>query len=265
MEHETDGIPTHDEMLMEVIPAVDIRGGKAVRLFQGDYGRETVFNDSPIEAAQRWIDIGVTRLHVVDLDGAKTGEQVNLDLVERIASISDVPVQLGGGVRTIEAAQRAVDMGVDRVIVGTAALESIDFVESLCSSIGPERVVVGVDARDGYVAVRGWTEESTTPADDLIARMEEIGVLRFVYTDIARDGTRTEPNFQQVEELLCNSKLKMLVAGGVSHIEHIRRLADLGAEGAIIGTAAYTGDVDMRQVVEEQERRGLQQGPAFSP
>ncbi len=265
MEHETDGVPPHDEILMEVIPAVDIRGGKAVRLFQGDYGRETVFNDSPIEAAQRWIDIGVTRLHVVDLDGAKTGEQVNLDLVERITSISDVPVQLGGGVRTIEAAQRAVDKGVDRVIVGTAALENGDFVESLCNSIGSERVVVGVDARGGYVAVRGWTEESTTSAHDLIARMQEIGVLRMVYTDIARDGTRTEPNFQQVEQLLHNSNLKLLVAGGVSHIEHIRRLADLGAEGAIIGTAAYTGDVDMRQAVEEQLRRGLQQGPALSP
>ncbi len=250
---------------MEVIPAVDIRGGKAVRLFQGDYGRETVFDDSPVDAAQRWIDIGVTRLHVVDLDGAKTGEQVNLDLVGRIAALSDVPVQLGGGVRTIEAAQRAVDKGVDRVIVGTAALENVDFVTTLCNSIGPESVVVGVDARDGYVAVRGWTEESTTPADALIARMEESGVLRMVYTDIARDGTRTEPNFQQVEELLCTSKLKMLVAGGVSHIEHIRRLADLGAEGAIVGTAAYTGDVDMRQAVEEQERRELLQGPVSSP
>ena len=250
---------------MEVIPAVDIRGGKAVRLFQGDYGRETVFDDSPVDAAQRWIDIGVTRLHVVDLDGAKTGEQVNLDLVERIAALSDVPVQLGGGVRTVEAAQRAVDKGVDRVIVGTAALENVAFVETLCSSIGSERVLVGVDARDGYVAVRGWTEESTTPADALIARMEEIGVLRMVYTDITRDGTRTEPNFQQVEELLCTSKLKMLIAGGVSHIEHIRRLADLGAEGAIVGTAAYTGDVDMRQAVEEQDRRELLQGPVSSP
>ena len=250
---------------MEVIPAVDIRGGKAVRLFQGDYGRETVFNDSPVDAAQRWIDIGVTRLHVVDLDGAKTGEQVNLDLVGRIASLSDVPVQLGGGVRTVEAAQIAVDKGVDRVIVGTAALENVEFVETLCSSIGSERVLVGVDARDGYVAVRGWTEESTTPADALIARMEEIGVLRMVYTDITRDGTRTEPNFQQVEELLCASKLKLLVAGGVSRIEHIRRLADLGAEGAIVGTAAYTGDVDMRQAVEVQDRRELLQGPVSSP
>ena len=250
---------------MEVIPAVDIRGGKAVRLFQGDYGRETVFDDSPVDAAQRWIDVGVTRLHVVDLDGAKTGEQVNLDLVGRIAALSDVPVQLGGGVRTVEAAQRAVDKGVDRVIVGTAALENVAFVETLCSSIGSERVLVGVDARDGYVAVRGWIEESTTPADALIARMEEIGVLRMVYTDITRDGTRTEPNFQQVEELLCVSKLKMLVAGGVSHIEHIRRLADLGAEGAIVGTAAYTGDVDMRQAVKEQDRRELLQDPVSSP
>ena len=240
---------------MEVIPAVDIRGGKAVRLFQGDYGRETVFNDSPLDAAQRWLDVGVTRLHVIDLDGAKTGEQVNIDLVERIAALSHVPVQLGGGVRTVQAAQRAIDSGVDRVIIGTAALEGNEFVESLCDRLGPERVVAGVDARDGYVAVHGWTEESQTPARDLIARMEKAGVLRMVYTDITRDGTRTEPNFQQVDEALDTTTLKILVAGGVSRIEHLRRLAEMGVEGAIIGTAAYTGDIDMREAIREQKSR----------
>ena len=242
---------------MEVIPAVDIRGGKAVRLFQGDYDRETVFDDSPVDAARRWLDLGVTRLHVVDLDGAKTGEQVNIDLVERIAALSHVPVQLGGGVRTVQAAQRAIDGGVDRVIIGTAALEDDELVESLCERIGAERVVAGVDARNGYVAVRGWTEESETPARELIARMERAGVRRMVYTDISRDGTRTEPNFQQVADLLAATRLKMLVAGGVSRIEHLRRLAEMGVEGAIVGTAAYTGDIDMREAVAEQRRRTL--------
>lgn len=242
---------------MEVIPAVDIRGGKAVRLFQGDYDRETVFDDSPVDAARRWLDLGVTRLHVVDLDGAKTGEQVNIDLVERIAALSHVPVQLGGGVRTVQAAQRAIDGGVDRVIIGTAALEGDELVESLCERIGAERVVAGVDARNGYVAVRGWTEESETPARELIARMERAGVRRMVYTDITRDGTRTEPNFQQVADLLAATKLKMLVAGGVSRIEHLRQLAEMGVEGTIIGTAAYTGDIDMREAIAEQRRRTL--------
>ncbi len=240
---------------MEVIPAIDIRGGKAVRLFQGDYGRETVFNDSPVDAAQGWLDLGATRLHVVDLDGAKTGEQVNIDLVGRIAALSHVPVQLGGAIRTVQAARRAIDRGVNRVIVGTAALESVEFVQDLCDRIGPERVVVGVDARKGYVAVRGWTEESGTPVRELVGRMEASGVRRIIYTDISRDGTRTEPNFQQVEELLGATTLKILVAGGVSRIEHLRRLAEMGVEGAIIGTAAYTGDIDMRVAIEEQAKR----------
>ena len=240
---------------MEVIPAIDIRGGKAVRLFQGDYDRETVFNDSPVDAAQRWLDLGATRLHVVDLDGAKTGEQVNIDLVGRISALSHVPVQLGGAIRTIQAAQRAIDRGVGRVIVGTAALENEEFVGDLCEQIGPECVVAGVDARNGYVAVRGWTEDSGTPVRDLVARVEESGVRRIIYTDISRDGTRTEPNFQQVEKLLDSTPLKILVAGGVSRIEHLRRLAEMGVEGAIIGTAAYTGDIDMKVAIEEQKNR----------
>lgn len=239
---------------MEVVPAIDIRGGKAVRLFQGDYGRETVFDDSPVRAARRWLDMGVTRLHVVDLDGAKTGEQVNIGLVEQIVACSPVPVQLGGGIRTVQAAQRAIDNGVERVIIGTAALRSTEFVERLCGQIGPERVVVGVDARDGRVAVRGWTEESDTPVHDLILRMEEIGIKRIAYTDISRDGTLTEPNFSQVSRLLSTTKLKVLVAGGVSRIGHLRRLAQMGVEGAIVGTAAYTGDIDIREAIEEQIR-----------
>ena len=240
---------------MEVIPAIDIRGGKAVRLFQGDYGRETVFNDSPVDAAQKWLDMGAKRLHVVDLDGAKTGEQVNIDLVERIAALSDVPVQLGGAIRTVQAARRAIDVGVDRVIVGTAAQENEEFVGDLSVRLGPERVVVGVDARNGYVAVRGWTEESGTPIHDLIARMEEASVSRIIYTDISRDGTRTEPNFQQVDEMLGSTTLKILVAGGVSRMNHLRRLATMGVEGAVVGTAAYTGDIDMNNAFEEQEGR----------
>ena len=141
------------------------------------------------------------------------------------------------------------------MIVGTAALENEEFVGDLCDRIGPERVVVGVDARNGYVAVRGWTEESGTPVRELVARMEASGVRRIIYTDISRDGTRTEPNFQQVDELLGATTLKILVAGGVSRIEHLRRLAEMGVEGAIIGTAAYTGDIDMRVAIEEQAKR----------
>lgn len=236
---------------MEVIPAIDIRGGKAVRLFQGDYGRETVYDDSPVDAAQRWLDVGATRLHVVDLDGARTGEQVNIGIVERIATLSQAPVQLGGGIRTVQSAQRAVDVGVERVIAGTAALEEVEFVRGLVERIGADRVIVGVDARDGFVAVRGWVERSATPAADLIARVEDAGVPRVVYTDIARDGTLTEPNFDQLNDLMCASSVRMLAAGGISRIEHLRRLADMGVEGAVVGTAAYTGDIDMAGAIAE--------------
>ena len=208
-----------------------------------------------MDAAQRWLDLGATRLHVVDLDGAKTGEQVNIDIVEQIASLSDVPVQLGGAIRTVQAARRAIDRGVNRVIVGTAALEGEEFVRDLCHRIGPDRVIVGVDARNGYVAVRGWTEESGTPVRELIARMEMAGAARIIYTDISRDGTRTEPNFQQVDDLLGTTTLKILVAGGVSCIDHIRSLATMGVEGAIVGTAAYTGDIDMKLAMEEQRSK----------
>ena len=236
---------------MEVIPAIDIRGGKAVRLFQGDYGRETVYDDSPVDAARRWLDIGATRLHVVDLDGARTGEQANIGLVERIAALSHAPVQLGGGIRTVQSAQRAVDGGVERVIVGTAALEDVEFVPGLLGQIGSERVIIGVDARDGFVAVRGWVDQSATAAADLIARMEAVGVLRVAYTDIARDGALSGPNFSQIDDLLRASSVKMLAAGGISRIEHLRRLADMGVEGAIVGTAAYTGDIDMKAAIAD--------------
>lgn len=236
---------------MEVIPAIDIRGGKAVRLFQGDYGRETVYNDSPVDAARRWLDIGATRLHVVDLDGARTGEQVNIGLVERIAALSQAPVQLGGGIRTVQSAQRAVDIGVERVIAGTAALEGVEFIRGLVERIGADRIIVGVDARDGFAAVRGWVDQSATPAVDLIARMEAAGVLRVAYTDISRDGTLTEPNFVQLDDLMRASRVKMLAAGGISRIEHLRRLASMGVEGAVVGTAAYTGDIDMKLAIAE--------------
>jgi len=235
---------------LEILPAIDIRGGKAVRLFQGDYSRETVFNDSPVAAAQRWVDLGATRLHVVDLDGAKSGSTVNIDIVGDIASASPVPVQLGGGIRNAEAAAAAIDRGVERVILGTAALGGPDLVRTMCARFGAERIVVGVDARNGYVAAHGWTETSETPASELVAQMADAGIQRFVYTDISRDGTLTEPNFESIGELLATTGLKMVVAGGISKVEHLLRLAEMGVEGGIVGTAVYTGDIDLAEALE---------------
>ena len=234
---------------MEVIPAVDIRGGKCVRFFQGDYDRETVFADDPVDAAVRWAGLGARWLHVVDLDGAKLGEPVNLDIVERIASSTNASVQVGGGVRSIETARRVLSVGADRVLIGTAAIENPEVAREACERFGPESVIVSVDARDGYVALKGWTETSAVRAIDLVADLMAVGVLRFMYTDIARDGTLTEPNFSAVQALVPQAP-SLLAAGGISSLGHLKRLASLGVEGAIVGTAVYTGSIDLREAVQ---------------
>ena len=232
---------------MDVIPAIDIRGGRCVRLYQGDYGRETVFSDDPVEMAVRWAEMGARRLHVIDLDAARSGRPENLPVVGRIACALSTPVQTGGGIRGPEAARAARDAGVDRVIVGTAAVEDPDMLRSVCDEVGPERVVVSIDARDGYAATRGWTETSRRPVADVVAEVRATGVRRIVYTDISRDGTQTEPNFAAVEALIGSVGVGLLVAGGVASMEHLDALSRIGVEGAIIGTAAYTGRIDMAE------------------
>lgn len=235
---------------MEVIPAVDIRGGKCVQLYQGDYSRETVFSDDPVDAALRWVEMGATRLHVVDLDGARAGSPQNLGLVGSIVCSVSIPVQLGGGIRTAESARESVALGVERVFLGTSAVDDPRLVEELCRELGPEAVSVSVDARDGYVAVRGWTGSSRLSVPEMVARIEGMGVRRFMYTDIARDGTLTEPNFRAIEDVAGRTHLKMLAAGGISSLAHLLKLSRLGVDGAIVGTAAYTGDINMRQAIQ---------------
>ena len=233
---------------MEVIPAVDLRGGKCVRLYQGDYVKETVFSDDPVAMALRWQGEGAGWLHVVDLDGAASGEPVNLATVERIAATVSIPLQVGGGIRTLEALESVLGMGVQRVILGTVAIEEPALVEEACRRFG-EGVVVSIDARDGLVAVRGWREGSTVQAAALSRQMEGLGVRRLVYTDISRDGTLTGPNFDALEALISQTKVPVIAAGGISSIEHLRRLVGLGVEGAIIGRALYTGDIDLREAL----------------
>ena len=230
---------------MEVIPAIDIRGGRCVRLFQGDYDRETVFSDSPVDMAAHWVDRGAERLHVVDLDGARDGVAPNIEIVAQIAGSSPVPVQYGGGVRDVESAVRAVQMGVDRVVVGTAAVEDPDLVEVLLRELGSAALIVSVDALEGRIALDGWTRGSGVVAVDFARKLDSAGVERVVYTDISRDGTLTEPNFAGVEELAAATGMKVLVAGGVSSVEHVSRLASIPVEGAIVGSAVYTGAIDL--------------------
>ena len=239
---------------MEVIPAIDIRGGRCVRLFQGDYDRETVFSDSPVDMAAHWVERGAERLHIVDLDGARDGVAPNIEIVAEIAMSSPVPVQYGGGVRDVDSAVRAVEMGVDRVVVGTAAVEDPGLVPVLLREIGAAALVVSVDARDGRVALDGWTRGSGVDAMAFARKLESTGVERVVYTDVSRDGTLTEPNFAGVEEIAAATGMKVLVAGGVSSVEQVSRLAAVPVEGAIVGSAVYTGAIDLGEAMAAVSR-----------
>ena len=234
---------------MQVIPAIDIRGGRCVRFYQGDYSRETVYSEQPVDVARHWVERGATRLHVVDLDGARTGALANLGLIAEIASTVSTPVQVGGGIRTVESAESVVSAGADRVILGTAAVENPQLVAELGRRLGFEKVIVSVDARDGYVAVRGWTEASVVLASEIVDAMADLGVERLVYTDVARDGTLTEPNFEALAEVAARPDLRVIAAGGISTTEHLVRLARSDLEGAIVGKALYTGDIDLTQAI----------------
>lgn len=236
---------------MELIPAIDIRGGRCVRLVQGDYDRETVFHDDPAAAALRWEEAGAARLHVVDLDGAREGRPVNRESVESVAVAVSVPVQLGGGIRDIATLEGYLAAGVDRVVLGTAAVKDQGFLAQAFARFA-ERIVVGVDARDGVVVTEGWRESSGVTASEFVRRLGDLGVRRIVYTDTLRDGTLTEPNFAALESLLADvsgAGLRVVYSGGVSSVQHIRRLAETGVEGAIVGRALYTGDIDLREAL----------------
>lgn len=238
---------------MEVIPAIDIRGGKCVRLAQGDYARETVFGDDPLAMARRWAAEGATRIHVVDLDGARDGAQANLAVTRAIVKAVEVPVQTGGGVRTIEVLQAALDAGFDRVALGTAAVTDPTLVPAAVALAG-DRVFVSVDARDGRVSLEGWTQDSGLDAVEFIARLRDQGVVRIVYTDILRDGVTDGPNFEAIERLVRTSGMGVIAAGGVGSTADLVRLAECGAEGAIVGRAIYTGEVRLPEAMEAVAR-----------
>jgi phosphoribosylformimino-5-aminoimidazole carboxamide ribotide isomerase len=234
---------------MELVPAIDIRGGRCVRLYQGDYGRETVFADDPVEVARRWRDEGAGRLHVVDLDGAREGRPTNAEIVERIVAVARVPVQVGGGLRDMPAIQRYLDGGVDRVVLGTVAVKDRDLLGRALAAYGP-RIVVSVDARAGQVAIQGWQQETQLAAAELMRELASLGVSRFVYTDAARDGTLEGPDFAAIERLMAGFSLPVVYAGGVSGIDDLLLLASLGLEGAVVGQALYTRDIVLREALE---------------
>lgn len=228
---------------MIVIPAIDLRGGRCVRLVQGDYARETIFNDDPVAVARQWQAAGASRLHVVDLDGARDGVPQQRETIAAMVQALDIPVQVGGGIRGRSHAEDLFDAGVERIILGTAAVTNPQLVADIMEVHGPERVIVGVDARDGRVATQGWLETSSVRAMDLMRMMRDRGVQRVVYTDIERDGMLTSPNFDTMTEA-AELGIALIASGGVSCRADLERLATIpGVEATIVGRALYTGDV----------------------
>jgi phosphoribosylformimino-5-aminoimidazole carboxamide ribotide isomerase len=237
---------------MEVIPAIDLLDGKCVRLYQGDYDRASVFNDNPVEVARNWVEQGATRLHVVDLDGAKEGKTVNLAAIEAIATAISIPVQVGGGLRDRTSVARLLNSGVQRAILGTVAVEQPQLVTELCSEF-PQQIVVGIDARNGKVATRGWLETSEVAATELAQRMAQQGVAAIIYTDIHRDGTMSGPNFDALRELAQAIEIPIIASGGVSSLTDLLSLLSLeslGVTGVIVGRAIYTGEVNLREAIQ---------------
>jgi len=233
---------------MDIIPAIDLKGGKCVRLYQGDYSKETVFSVDPVATALRWQEQGASRLHLVDLDGAAAGEVRNTQAIEDIVKNTSLEVELGGGIRRSDVVEQLIKLGVKRVILGTVAVEQIELTKRIIKKFG-EAIVVGIDARDSYVTTHGWLKISTMTVLDLSQAMAAIGARRIIYTDVKRDGTLTEPNYDTTAELVRKLNIPVVASGGVSSIEHIRKLAALGVEGVIIGKALYTGDIDLKEAL----------------
>lgn len=235
---------------MQIFPAIDLSGGQVVRLYQGDYDRMTVYGDDPCAVARDFIAAGAKYLHVVDLDGAKDGTLANLESIAAIARQGGLYIEVGGGIRTQERIQQYLDLGVGRCILGTIAVKDFDFTAKMAQHYG-DQIAVGVDARDGYVAINGWKELSTERGIDFCHRLYDAGVQTVIYTDISRDGAEQGTNLAVYRELAKIQGLKVTASGGVSSIEELRELESIGTHAAILGKALYTGRLDLKTVIQE--------------
>lgn len=234
---------------MQLYPAIDLRGGKCVRLRQGSFQDMKTYSDSPAETALHWQSQGATFLHLVDLDGAQSGSTANEAAIRSIRSALHIPIELGGGIRTAEAAERLLTLGIDRVIIGTRAAADPGFMKALVKKFGAEHVVAGIDAKNGMVAVEGWEKLSSVTALELCMTMQDCGVRHIVYTDIARDGMLSGPNIDMTAALTKKTGLDVIASGGVSSLADLSALRDAGVKGAIIGKALYEGKIDLSEAV----------------
>ena len=235
---------------MEIFPAIDLRGGRVVRLYQGDYSQETVYDQDPCAVARRFQEAGARFLHVVDLDGAKDGILANFDTIAAIVRQGGLSIEVGGGIRTEERIRQYLDLGVDRCILGTIAVKDFPFTARMAQLYGA-KVAVGVDARDGFVAISGWKELSRERGVDFCRRLRDAGVHRVIYTDISRDGAEQGTNLDLYRELVTIQGLEITASGGVSSLEELQTLQAMGVRAAILGKALYTGRLDLAAVIRE--------------
>ena len=236
---------------MDVIPAIDILQGRCVRLYQGDYAQSEIVAQDPLTQAQLWVDQGASRLHLVDLDGAKTGEPSNLEVIRQMAQTLSVPIQVGGGIRSLERAKQVLESGVDRVILGTVAVEDPDLVVRLCQQF-PGRIIVGIDAKQGQVAIKGWIESTPMAATELVERVCQQGAAAIIYTDIQRDGTLQGPNLDQLRQIASIASVPVIASGGISSVKDLLSVLSLstyGVTGVIVGKALYSGAITLPEAM----------------
>ena len=230
---------------MFIYPAIDLYEGKAVRLYKGDYAQMTVYNDNPAEVAKAFAEAGSKHIHLVDLEGAKKGKPANLDTIRKIMEAADLFVEVGGGIRNMETIESYLSIGVDRVILGTAAVTNPEFLEEALKKCG-EKIAVGVDLKDGFVAIKGWTEKTALTADAFFEKMQSLGVRTVICTDISRDGAMKGTNRELYKELSSKYDIDLIASGGVSTLEDVQALAAMNLHGAIIGKAYYIGAIDLK-------------------
>ena len=236
---------------MKIFPAIDIKDGKCVRLVKGDFKNKTEYKLSPVEQASKYKDHRFKNLHVVDLDGALTGETVNLDIIKDIVSKFDLKVEIGGGIRKFDSIQKYVDVGVEKVILGSAAIKDKKFLKEACQKF-PGKIALGLDAKDGYLSVSGWKENSNQLTLDYLSEVNDYGVSRLIYTDINKDGMKQSPNFEETSKVAEKSNCPVIISGGVSSLEDIKKAKTLkNIEGIIVGKAIYDGDIELDELVKE--------------
>ncbi len=245
---------------MQLYPAIDLKNGQCVRLKQGEFKDITVYSDKPEEIAAKWQSKGATFLHLVDLDGALAGHSVNKEVVRKIAATVSIPIQMGGGIRKEEDIEFVLSLGVSRVIIGTKAAENPEFIRNMVNKFGQERIVAGIDAKNGMVAVEGWEKISDITASDLANRMKEYGIRHVVYTDIARDGMLSGPNVDYTKKLTDETGLDIIASGGMSSMEDLKELYHAGIHGAIIGKALYENRIDLKEAIDAFEDRTIRGG-----